>query len=238
MKRIGLDPEIDRSIMFRRTEGDSNTPQSTKEKWVADVLREGIIAGEFRPGSRLKQVEIAKMLNTSITPVREALNLLEAEGYLTSMSHRGAVVGPSDDTAPDELLALRLMLEGRLVSQAVERLTTADLARLRGLADELIPLVENRDRAKILAVNYRFHFALYEIAASPQALRFARMLWARFPLSLLLELPGRSERSVIEHEALLQALARRDVSEAVAALRNHIETGCSEISKCRVVKTT
>jgi DNA-binding GntR family transcriptional regulator len=52
----------------------------TKEEQVADYLREGIIAGRFPRGARLKQQEIATLLNTSITPVREALKLLEAEG--------------------------------------------------------------------------------------------------------------------------------------------------------------
>ena len=66
----------------------------TKEEQVADYLREGIIAGRFPRGARLKQQEIAQMLNTSITPVREALKLLEAEGYVSGGNYRGAVVAP------------------------------------------------------------------------------------------------------------------------------------------------
>ena len=56
----------------------------TKEEQVADFLREGIIAGRFPRGARLKQQEIASLLQTSITPVREALKLLEAEGYVAA----------------------------------------------------------------------------------------------------------------------------------------------------------
>jgi len=216
------------------SEPDSDSPRGTKEEWVASVLREGIITGRFRSGSRLKQVELAKLLNTSITPVREALNLLEAEGYLTSSSHRGAIVGPFDESAPEELLALRLMLEGRLVSRAVERLKAPQLSRLRSLAAEFAGLALAGNRAKVLAVNYRFHFAFYEAADSPQALHFARMLWARFPLNSLLGLSGRSQRSALEHEMLLQAAEQRDVSEAVMAMRRHIEVGWDELlaSRC------
>jgi len=58
----------------------------TKEEQVADYLREGIISGMFPRGSRLKQAEIAEKLQLSITPVREALKLLEAEGYVTGNS--------------------------------------------------------------------------------------------------------------------------------------------------------
>ena len=55
----------------------------TKEEQVADFLREGIISGKYPRGSRLKQAEIAEQLGLSITPVREALKLLEAEGYVS-----------------------------------------------------------------------------------------------------------------------------------------------------------
>ena len=70
----------------------------TKEEQVADYLREGIIAGRFPRGTRLKQQQIADMLSTSITPVREALKLLEAEGYVSGDNYRGAIVGKQRDT--------------------------------------------------------------------------------------------------------------------------------------------
>jgi len=66
-----------------------------KEEKVADFLRESIISGRFARGERLKQQEIADRLKTSITPVREALKLLEAEGYVTADNYRGATVAPS-----------------------------------------------------------------------------------------------------------------------------------------------
>src|SRR3954468_22194656 len=83
----------------------------TKEEQVADYLREGIIAGRFPRGARLKQQEIATLLNTSITPVREALKLLEAEGYVSGDAYRGAVVAPFDINASTETLNLRILLK-------------------------------------------------------------------------------------------------------------------------------
>ena len=87
----------------------------TKENKVADYLREGIIAGRFPRGARLKQQELAVMLNTSITPVREALKLLEAEGYVSGDSYKGAIVAPFDVEASKEMLNLRILLETQLV---------------------------------------------------------------------------------------------------------------------------
>src|SRR5687767_4990833 len=95
----------------------------TKEEQVADYLREGIIAGRFPRGARLKQQELATLLQTSITPVREALKLLAAEGYVTGDSYRGATVAPFDISASAETLHLRVLLETQLVRGAIERAT-------------------------------------------------------------------------------------------------------------------
>src|SRR5437868_2307590 len=108
----------------------------TKEEQVADFLREGIISGMFPRGSRLKQAEIAERLQLSITPVREALKLLEAEGYVVGDSFRGASVVPFDASASEEVLELRMLLESRLLRGAADKATAQDFNDLRALAHE------------------------------------------------------------------------------------------------------
>lgn len=103
----------------------------TKEEQVADYLREGIISGRLPRGARLKQTEIAQDLKISITPVREALKLLEAEGYLTSDFYRGATVAHFDVGASREILKLRITLEMQLVESAVRNVTCENIAELR-----------------------------------------------------------------------------------------------------------
>ena len=107
----------------------------TKEEQVADYLRERIISGVFPRGSRLKQAEIAEQLRLSITPVREALKLLEAEGYVSGDSYRGARVVPFDESASGEILNLRLLLESQLVRGALDKVTSQDITELRALAE-------------------------------------------------------------------------------------------------------
>ena len=82
----------------------------TVEHQIAEVLREKIIVGEIARGQKLKQAEIAKMLGVSITPVREALRLLEAQGYVAVSAHRGAVVAPFLIEGAEELYELRMIL--------------------------------------------------------------------------------------------------------------------------------
>lgn len=197
----------------------------TKEEQVADYLRERIISGVFPRGSRLKQAEIAEQLRLSITPVREALKLLEAEGYISGDSYRGARVVPFDAGASAEILQLRLLLESQLVRAAIERITTEDIAELRVLADDFAKSFESGDRATARGINYRFHRQLYDIAQLPQTLHFVQILWARYPFDLINSASGRGEDAVREHEEILQAFASGDASAAMLAMRKHIESG-------------
>jgi DNA-binding GntR family transcriptional regulator len=201
----------------------------TKEEQVADYLREGIIAGRFARGARLKQQEIATLLNTSITPVREALKLLEAEGYVSGDSYRGAIVAPFDIDTSTETLDLRILLETQLTRGAVERATPADIAALKVLATEFATAFEAGDNETARAANYRFHHQMFEIAAMPQTLHFVQILWARYPFDLINQLKGRVSRAAQEHEDLLQAFIATDVAAAMLATRQHIEAGWLEL---------
>ncbi|MBW8753676.1 MAG: GntR family transcriptional regulator [Sphingomonadales bacterium] len=201
----------------------------TKEEQVADYLREGIIAGRFARGARLKQQEIATLLNTSITPVREALKLLEAEGYVSGDSYRGAIVAPFDIDTSTETLNLRILLETQLTRGAVERATPADIAALKVLAHEFATAFEAGDNETARAANYRFHHQMFEIAAMPQTLHFVQILWARYPFDLINQLKGRVSRAAQEHEDLLQAFIATDVAAAMLATRQHIEAGWLEL---------
>ena len=197
----------------------------TKEEQVADYLRENIISGVYPRGSRLKQAEIAEELRLSITPVREALKMLEAEGYINRDSYKGAQVVPFDADASAEILQLRLLLEARLVQGALENITAEDLADLRKLAQEFADAFASGDRATARGINYRFHRNLYDIAQMPQTLHFVQNLWARYPFDLINAATGRGDDAVQEHEEILNAFTAKDSSAAMLAMRKHIESG-------------
>ena len=208
----------------------------TKEEQVADWLREGIIAGRFARGARLKQQEIATLLNTSITPVREALKLLEAEGYVAGDSFKGAVVAPFDIDTSSEVLNLRILLETQLVKGAVERASTSDIAELRVMASEFARAFEAGDNEAARAANYRFHHRMFEIAAMPQTLHFVQILWARYPFDLINQLKGRVSRAADEHDDVLAAFIAGDAAAAMLATRQHVEAGWIELRRSLGVK--
>jgi DNA-binding GntR family transcriptional regulator len=201
----------------------------TKEDFVADHLREGILSGRYPRGTRLKQADIAEQLSLSITPVREAFRILEAEGYVKSETHRGVVVAPFDPSATREINELRIMLETRLAVAAMHVMTPTRHAELAALEEEFETAEARHDREAVRAANYRFHTHLYTAAGQPQTLHFVQILWAKYPFDVINLIDGRAHRAAAEHRKLLAALENRDEPKVSEAIRSHIDTGWQEL---------
>jgi DNA-binding GntR family transcriptional regulator len=196
----------------------------TKQDQVAEILRERIIAGTYPRGTKLKQSQIAEELGVSITPVREALRTLEAEGYVAGLSHKGLLVPEVVPGAVLEIFELRVLLERDLTERALARMTREALAELRQCQARIVTLSRGRDRQAMRTENYRFHFRLYEQAERPQALQFVRVLWAKYPF-IGQEYAGRRARQIAEHERFLDLVQAGDHEGAVQAMVDHIESG-------------
>lgn len=200
----------------------------TKQDQVADILRERVISGTYARGTKLKQSEIAEELGVSITPVREALHILEAEGYISGLSHRGLLVPHFEPTATQEIFDLRLMLERDLTAHAVPNVTPAHLAELRGFQDVVSQSTRGLDRQATRTANFRFHFRLYELADRPQTLKFVRVLWAKYPF-IYQELGGRRMRHIDEHQRFLDRVEAGDRDGAIEAMVDHIRSGWNDL---------
>lgn len=203
----------------------------TKEDYVAEFLREGILAGRFARGARFKQAEIAQQLDISITPVREAFRMLEAEGYIHNITHRGVVVAPFDVSATREIIELRVVLESRLVLAAMRSMSREDHLKLAELERDFEQAIAKGDRPAVRAMNYRFHSYLYSLAQQPQTVHFMQVLWAKYPFDLINMIGGRVGRAAQEHGDILKAIAAGDEPAALTAVREHIEAGWRELQK-------
>jgi DNA-binding GntR family transcriptional regulator len=201
---------------------------ATKEYQVAELLRERIISGQLVRGQKLKQDEVARSLDISITPVREALKLLEAQGYVVGYSHRGMIVAPFDIERAEELFELRLLLEGGLTRSAAKNVTPGDLRALHDLDRDVVEASSAGVHERVRRANYRFHFKLYELARQPQTLEFVRVLWAKYPFDLVGVIRGRFDRANSEHNAVMAALGSGDSRKTVRAMQAHIESNWRE----------
>jgi DNA-binding GntR family transcriptional regulator len=209
----------------------------TKQDQVAEILREGIISGVYGRGEKLKQAEIAQKLGVSITPVREALHTLEAEGYIAGVSHKGLIVPPLDAAVATEVYGLRSNLERELTLRAVANMTPTRLKALRNLQKEAATARGEDARYAMRTANYRFHFELYEGAERPQTLHFVRILWARYPFGYEHLTHGRSARMITEHEDILARAQAGDAKGAAQAMVDHIRSGWDALTRSGVLQT-
>jgi DNA-binding GntR family transcriptional regulator len=203
---------------------------STKQDRVADIIRERIIVGIYGRGAKLKQADLAEELGVSITPVREALLALEAEGYVRGLPHKGLLVPELVPERLGEIYELRLTLERDLTSAALETMSPARLGELTALQRSLEAALETGNLHAVRTANYRFHFRLYEMAERPQTLHFVRVLWAKYPFTAQDVKRDRPHRMRSEHDMFLEKVEEQDHPGAVEAMVQHIRNGWREIT--------
>lgn len=184
-------------------------------------LRKSIQTGKLKPGSRVREKEVADWLQISRTPVREALRRLEVDGLLTFEPHRGMVIAQLDHQAVMELYSMREVLEGTAAALAAQHATDAEIAAIRDMLDLEATLGEDPER--IAQHNRQVHYAIHRAAHNRYLIKALRAL--RDSMALLtttFQIPGRSEIARGEHQEIIDAIAGRDARAADEAARGHI----------------
>lgn len=140
-------------------------------------IREGLLAGRFQPGERLKIRDLAAEWGTSPMPVRAALQRLVAEGALEGEPQRSVRVPPMTRERYQNIFQVRLGLEGLAVELAAPRLTATDLNVLRDCVARMDQAIEQRQVQAYLDANSQFHLSLYGACGNPVLLRSIESLW-------------------------------------------------------------
>jgi DNA-binding GntR family transcriptional regulator len=197
----------------------------TKQELVYQTLRSAIMRCDLRPGQRLVIDELARRLEVSAIPVREALHLLQSEGLVTSVPHVGATVSPISRESIDEVFAVLEGLEIVATRSATLRLTSADAASLEGInvaMDEAWREGRNEEWADL---NSRFHLAISRLSAMPMLQEMTERVldhWGRvrrFYFSGVLV--RRIEQAQEEHRALLRAMKAKDLVAVARTVKQH-----------------
>jgi DNA-binding GntR family transcriptional regulator len=141
------------------------------------LIREGLLAGRFQPGERLKIRDLAAQWGTSPMPVRAALQRLVAEGALEGEPQRSVRVPLMTRERYQNIFQVRLGLEGLAVELATPHLSPADMAELRDCVQRMDLAIEQRQVQDYLQANSRFHLQLYGACGNPVLLRSIESLW-------------------------------------------------------------
>ncbi|MBT3306246.1 MAG: GntR family transcriptional regulator [Alphaproteobacteria bacterium] len=188
--------------------------------WLRDAIREG----QYPPGSRIREAEVAERLDVSRTPVREAFGRLQADGLLILTPWRGAQVAELDRNQIVELYAMRRALEGTAAALAAQHASKAEI-------DLLFDLLEqdkdgNGDALRHADLNRQFHQALYGAGHNRYLLKALNALGDSLSLlkSTTYEVSGRATTARAQHVSIAEAIKKHDSDAAEKAARAHIES--------------
>jgi DNA-binding GntR family transcriptional regulator len=200
-------------------------PHRTKQEFVYRTLRDAILRCELQPGERLVIDDLARRLNVSIIPVREALQLLQAESLVQVVPHVGTSVTP---VSRDSIIDVFVVLEGLEVSATrlvAERGRAADLALLAGQVDAMDAALAANDREGWAALNRRFHLTISELPGLELVQNLtAKVLdrWDRLRRYYFKGvLANRVEQAQQEHRLILDAVRSRDLVALQSLVRQH-----------------
>jgi DNA-binding GntR family transcriptional regulator len=198
-----------------------------------ESLRHTFIAGELKPGERVRQEEIAERLGVSLAPVREALAVLEQEGQLTYLPRRGYFVTELDLDDLNEIYGLRRLVEGRAARGALPQLDGDAHERIALAARDCEAAVERGDVTAELEANRRFHFAVLEAPDQVHTMRVVRLLWDSTETyrALYYNDPADRAESLAAHERIVDAVRKVDPKRLVAELDTHREAALQRLAQ-------
>jgi DNA-binding GntR family transcriptional regulator len=192
---------------------------------VADLLAERILAGELKPGARLKQDELAAELNLSRIPVRDALRILETRGLVSLRANAGARVTSLTVRDMEISYRIREQLEPMLLAESMPNLTEADFAEMRSVKAKLDKVI---DVDAYMPLSQQFHWTSFRGHQAPLLAQIVERLWEtthvyrRAYAELALKDAERMAIMCAERDLLFGAIVRRETDLAPRILSAHI----------------
>jgi DNA-binding GntR family transcriptional regulator len=191
---------------------------------ICDSIWLAIAERRLRPGTRLKEEQLAEIFAVSRARVRQALSLLERDHLITLVPNRGAFVAePTIEESRDVFLARRI-IEGPLVERLCARADAEHIARLRAHVAEERDAHRRGDLPAIVRLSGGFHLLIAELAGSPYLYSVLRDLISRTSLITAMYQPRMTHNcGPDEHEEVVEHIARRDAAAACCAMNGHLE---------------
>jgi DNA-binding GntR family transcriptional regulator len=189
-------------------------------------LRQAILNGNYAPGQRLVEEDLAALLGVTRASLRAALLDLATEGLVERVPNRGARVRVVTTEEAVAITECRMALEALCAVKAAQHVTDAEAAGLRRLGERMASAVAAADPPAYSQLNHELHRRVREISGQHVAVGLLERLNAqlvRYQFQIALR-PGRAERSLGEHLAIINAVAGRRPADAEAATCRHLES--------------
>ncbi|AKM31500.1 AsnC family transcriptional regulator [Pandoraea faecigallinarum] len=200
------------------------TVKPKRSEALRQAIEEKIAVGEYPPGMRLDEVELATAFGVSRTPLREALIQLASSGVIEIRPRRGAVVSQIDPQRLCEMFEVMAELESMCGRLAARRITEDELEALRQTHEASRAAAEARDIDTYYEVNAHFHALIYQASHNAYLQETALQLHRRLRVyrRLQLRVRDRPQQSFAEHDAVFRAIEAGDAEAASEHLRAHV----------------
>ena len=192
---------------------------------VFDTLRQAILRGEFKPGERLMEIQLANKLGVSRTPIREAIRKLELEGLVLMIPRKGAEVAKISEKSLRDVLEVRRSLEELAIDLACQRITEEELDELNKAEVDFKAAIGNGDAMQIAQTDEQFHEIIYNSTKNQklvQILNNLREQMYRYRLEYVKD-EANYKRLIAEHRVIYEAIRDRDRQTGAEAIKNHID---------------
>jgi DNA-binding GntR family transcriptional regulator len=184
---------------------------------------------QFLPGERLNEAILAKELGVSRTPLREALNRLSTEGFLTFSTNSGFFRKPLEVKETFDLYEFRMHVELSAAKLAAERATDKQLAELEGFSAASSREEPTRTIDDLVALDEQFHEMLIQLTGNVQMLHSLRNINARIQFVRWLDMTERRSETQAQHRNIVASLKRRDRNESERLISEHISHRLDQI---------
>ena len=207
---------------------------------VFTTMREAIINGDFKPGQRLMEVQLAEQMGVSRTPVREAIRKLELEGLVVMVPRKGAYVAGLSSEDVREVVEIRCVLEGLAAKLAAQKAGSEDISKLKLIIDNFEIAVNDKNIADLISYDSDFHEIIYRTAKNGKLIQMINGLREqvqRFRVAYFTQF-NNVDVLLIEHRDLLNAIINKNSELARQVAEKHITTTEQLITKIEEKNTS
>ncbi|WP_292424659.1 GntR family transcriptional regulator [Mesorhizobium sp.] len=211
------DPLLAGEADTRRTADSSDRAYHTIRKLLVEFT--------LKPGERINEVQLSRSLGVSRTPIREALNRLASEGFVSLTPNRGFFVRSLSTEGLLDLYELRSIIECAAFKLMCERAEDSEIDRLQQYWEAIVDGYRDQAPDIILAEDEGFHLLIAELSGNPELVGQLASINARirFIRRIQIEHPSHDKAQVTSHSAIVAAAVKRDAENGMKLLREHIE---------------
>jgi len=204
---------------------DENSYNQTLTEKVFKILEENILNGKYTNGDSLVETKLSHDLGVSRTPIREALRQLELEGLVKIIPNKGAIVLALSPKDIEDIYTIRSLIEGLAARLAAENITAQELKELNDAIELEEFYTTKNDIEHLMSLDSRFHQIIFKASRSRhlQSVLSSLHHYVQKARTYALGIPGRAQRALEEHKAVLEAIRNRDAEKAEKKMTEHLQ---------------